>query len=150
MQADTLEPEPQPERVRRGPDRRRRATARFSRFTLWGGRRRNPRREYEREGSFVDQYSLRLWALILWIGLMNVADSFFTIVHLQRGGVELNPLAGALLELGRTGFVLSKALLIAVPLVVLCVHKNFALARIGLWTAAATYTLLLLYHLSLF
>ncbi len=138
------------QRVRRGPDRRERPTSRLSRFSLWGGRRGHVRRDYEREGSFVDRYSLRAWALVLWIGLMNSADSFFTIVHLQRGGIELNPVAAALLELGRGGFVLAKALLIAVPLIVLCVHKNFALARIGLWTAAGTYSALLVYHLSLF
>ena len=33
---------------------------------------------------------------------------------------------------------------------VLVLHKNFALARIGLWLAAGGYTLLNLYHLTLF
>ena len=35
-------------------------------------------------------------------------------------------------------------------LVVLCLHKNFWLSRIGLWGAAGVYTLLVAYHLSLF
>ena len=58
------------------------------------------------EGSFVDLYSPGMLLAILWIALMNSADSFFTIVHLQSGGQEVNPIAGALLGTGRAEFVL--------------------------------------------
>ena len=134
----------------RGADRRKSPTPRFSRYVLKGGRRRTVRRKSEREGSFVDGYGTRLLLIVLWIALMNVADSFFTLVHLQSGGSEANPIAQALLLTGRTPFVLLKSGLIALALVVLCIHKNFHLARIGLWVAAVAYTLLFLYHLSLF
>jgi hypothetical protein len=133
----------------RGPDRRKRPTPRFSRFTLWGGRRKKARRAGEVEGSFVDQYSLRLVLLLGWIAVMNSADSFFTLVHIQNGGVELNPVAGSMLSLGRIGFVVTKGVLITIPLIVLCQHKNFSIARAGLWVAGGAYTLLLAYHLSL-
>jgi hypothetical protein len=131
-------------------DRRRRPTPRFSRYSLFGGRRRRIRRTQEVEGSFLDAYGTRLLAILLWIALMNVADSFFTLVHLQSGGRELNPIADALLHTGLTGFVVWKCLLISSALVVLCVHKNFFLARIGLWAAAVCYTTLVGYHISLF
>lgn len=143
-------PEGAPEGVRRGPDRRESPTPRLSRYSFFGGRRKTPRRDEEREGSFVDVYSLRLWALVLWVALMNVGDSYFTLVHLQAGGVELNPVAAALLGTGRFGFVFVKSFLIGLALCVLCIHKNFYLARIGIWVAAGSYTLLFLYHLSLF
>lgn len=132
----------------RGPDRRNRPTPRLSRFTFVGGRRRDNRRGGN-ENTFVDQYSFRLWGLLAWIALMNVADSFFTLIHLQSGGIEMNPFAAMLLETGRTGFVASKSFLITAPLLVLCLHKNFPLARLGLWAAAGTYTVLLGYHVSL-
>ncbi len=135
---------------RRGPDRRRQPTPRVSRYSLWGGRRRGMRRNEEREGTFVDVYGTRLFGLVAWIALMNVGDSFFTLVHLQAGGVELNPVADLLLTTGRWSFVLTKSILIGLALVVLAVHKNFHLARIGLWTAAGTYTVLVAYHLLLF
>lgn len=134
----------------RGPDRRRNPTQRFSRFAVRGGRRRSVRRSEEREGSFVDLYGARLWAVVLWVTLMNLGDTFFTLVHLQSGGIELNPVAKALLGTGREGFVFTKALLIGLALCVLAVHKNFFLARVGLWISAGTYTLLVIYHLSLF
>jgi hypothetical protein len=58
--------------------------------------------------------------------------------------------ARALLQTGRWNFVFTKSILIGLALVVLAVHKNFHLARIGLWTAAGTYTGLVAYHLLLF
>lgn len=136
--------------VRRGPDRRSAPTPRFSRHTFLGGRRRGVRRGSESEGTYVDLYSLRLVLMVGWVAFMNMGDSYFTIVHLQSGGIELNPVAGYLLTTGRVGFVLAKGVMISVALLVLLLHKNFWLARIGLWVATGSYTLLNVYHLSLF
>lgn len=134
---------------RRAPviERRKRPTPRFSRYSLWGGRRRKLRRTGEGDGTFVDQYSNRVWGLVAWVALMNSADSFFTLLHLQDGGIEVNPFAAWMLTAGRTGFVVIKSVLITVPLIVLCLHKNFPLARVGLMIAAGTYTLLCAYHI---
>jgi len=98
----------------------------------------------------VDVHESWLLAALLWVALMNVGDSFFTLVHLQNGGTEVNPVAALLLNTGRTGFVVLKSTVIAISLCVLCIHKNFYLARVGLWTAALAYTLLCVYHLLLF
>jgi hypothetical protein len=154
----TLAPRPDadPERnaataegIRRGPDRRAEPTPRFSRYSLLGGQRRKIRRASEREGSFVDLYDPPLLALILWVAGLNALDSFYTLHHLQAGGIELNPVAAWMLERGRLGFVLWKSALIALALVVLCIHKNFTLARAGLALSATIYTLLVGYHLFL-
>lgn len=135
---------------RAGADRRLQPTPRLSRRSFLGGRRRRARRQGEGENAFVDLYSVRLLLILLWIALMNVADSFFTLVHLQHGGTEVNPVAGMMLQTGLTSFVVLKSGLIGLALLVLCVHKNFHLARLGLWIAAIAYTLLFAYHLSLF
>ena len=134
----------------RGPDRRVRPTPRLSRYSLFGGRRAAVRRPGDIEGSFVDRYGRGIVLAVVWVALMNIGDSFFTLVHLQAGGIELNPVAQLLLETGRWNFVFAKSLLIGLALSVLVLHKNFFLARIGLWTAAGTYTLLVGYHLLLF
>ena len=138
------------DQVSRHGDRRKRPTPRFSWYSLTRGRRRDVRRAEEREGAFVDRYGLPLLLAVSWIALMNVADSFFTLVHLQAGGIEVNPVAQGLLATGRTSFVLWKSTLISLALIVLCMHKNFALARLGLWLAAGAYTVLVAYHLTLF
>lgn len=152
MQSIAPHPDPSaPEEVpRRGPDRRTQPTPRLSRYALLGGRRGSVRRADEREGSFVDRYGFGVVLAIGWTALMNAGDSVFTLVHLQSGGIELNPVADSLLQTGRLGFVAFKALLMTAALLVLAVHKNFSLARVGLWIAAGSYTLLNLYHLSLF
>lgn len=134
----------------RGLDRRGEPTPRFSLYALVGGRRSEIRRKEELEGTFVDRYPWGVVCLIAWTALMNAGDSIFTLTHLQSGGIELNPVAEALLRTGRLGFVLSKAFLITLALLVLVLHKNFILARWGLIVAAGTYTLLNLYHLTLF
>ncbi len=131
-------------------DRRAEPTPRLSVYSLSGGRRRGAQRAGEREGSFVDTYSAWIFLWILWVAAMNVGDSFFTIVHLQAGGVEVNPVAAAMLKTGRFGFVFLKAAVISGALLVLTVHKNFSLARIGLWVSTIAYTALVIYHLTLF
>lgn len=136
--------------IRRGPDRRRKPTPRLSRWSLWGGRRRAARRSEEAAGSFVDLYEPRLLLLVLWTALLNLFDTFFTIVHLQGGGVEFNPVAEQMLLTGRTSFVVTKGLVIGLALLVLTIHKNYPVARLGLKVAAAAYTALVLYHLALF
>jgi len=135
---------------RRSPDRRVRPTPRFSRYSLLGGRRKGAQREQEQEGLYVDLYSQWVLFWVLWVALMNIGDSFFTLVHLQAGGVEVNPVAAAMLRTGRFGFVFIKAVLIGCALLVLTLHKNFQLARVGLWVSTAAYTALVIYHLSLF
>lgn len=134
----------------RGPDRRSRPTPRFSRFSFFGGRRQRARRDGEGVDSYVDIYPTGLLVLLAWIAVMNLLDSFFTLVHLQAGGIELNPFAAMLLGTGRVGFVLWKSALIGGAILVLCLHKNFLLARLGLLLAAASYTALVVYHLTLF
>ena len=134
----------------RGPDRRSRRTPRFSRYTFFGGRRKRARRDGEGVDSYVDLYPTWLLLLLGWTAVMNLLDSFFTLVHLQAGGIELNPFAAMLLGTGRVGFVLWKAVLIGGAILVLCLHKNFMLARLGLLLAAASYTVLVVYHLTLF
>lgn len=131
----------------RGLDRRSKPTGRISRYSFFGGRRKSIRREEERVGAFVDLYDVRALWILLWVAAMNAADSFFTIYHLQVGGIELNPVAAAMLDTGRIGFVLVKGVLISLALLVLCIHQNFFLARIGLGVAVCVYTALVGYHI---
>lgn len=98
----------------------------------------------------MDLHEPRLLALVMWIALLNLFDTFFTIVHLQRGGVEFNPVAEQMLLSGRASFVVTKGVVIGLALLVLTVHKNYLVARAGLWLAALAYTLLMGWHLALF
>ncbi|MBL8899140.1 MAG: hypothetical protein JNM84_15990 [Planctomycetes bacterium] len=135
---------------RDGPDRRKRPTPMFSRYTFIGGRRKEARREGEREGAFVDVYGPGILLLVLFVVGLNIFDSFFTLVYLQRGGLEANPIVQVLLDQGMGTFVLVKNLVIGFALCMLCVCKNFSYARLGLQIAIWVYSLLAVYHIFLY
>jgi hypothetical protein len=51
-----------------------------------------------------------------------------------------------LLDIGPWAFIAQKCLVVGLWLVILVVHKNFRLARIGLYSALVVYGLLLIVH----
>ncbi|RMH05394.1 MAG: hypothetical protein D6702_00430 [Planctomycetota bacterium] len=135
---------------RRGPDRRRRPTPILSRYSFYGGRRRGGRRAGETADTFVDLYSFRVWLALSLFLLLNLLDSHFTLIYLQRGGEEGNPVAIALLASGIGTFILVKAVGIGLAAALFCLLKNFKNGRRGVFLALALYQALLLYHLSLY
>lgn len=135
---------------RLGEDRRRRPTPMISRYTFFGGRRRAARREGEREGTFVDVYGPGILGIVLLVVSLNIFDSFFTLVYLQRGGLEANPIVQLLLDQGMATFVLVKNLVIGFALCMLCLCKNFSYARLGLQISIWVYSLLAVYHIFLY
>jgi hypothetical protein len=108
-------------------------------------RRRAGRRAADQVG-YVDRYTRQDLALLLTIFLLNVADAFLTLLWLGRGGREANPVMDFLLDIGPWAFIAQKCLVVGLWLVILVVHKNFRLARIGLYSALVVYGLLLIVH----
>ena len=113
-------------------------------------RRIEARRESEGDRLYVDRYRASDAALLLGIFVINIADAFFTLHWIARGGVEGNPLMEWLLGHGQTAFVVFKCLAVGAWLLILTVHKNFQLARWGLWALMTFYTFLLFYHIFLY
>jgi Domain of unknown function (DUF5658) len=126
-------------------DRRQRPTPPFSRYSLFGGRRASSSAD-----TFTDLYSPAVLAVLLGICALNLLDAFFTLVYLQRGGSEANPIADAMLRKSPTFFVFWKTFVLGNALAILCLHKNFRRARAGIVVGAGIYVLLILYHLFLF
>lgn len=96
--------------------------------------------------SYVDRYSRRDVALILTIFIMNVGDAFFTMLWLDRGGQEANPVMDFFLDIGPGAFLIQKCIVVGIWLVALLVHKNFRFARIGLYISFVAYAILMLIH----
>ena len=67
------------------PDRRSRPTPRLSRYSLFGGRRSDPQRAEEREGSFVDVYSgsVLFWVTV-WAPLLLLVPCLRTYRYARR------------------------------------------------------------------
>lgn len=130
---------------RRSWNRRHRST-RFWDSLLGRWQRRDGRRTKDRQNLYVDVYRRSDVLLLAGIFLLNIFDAFFTLRWLEMGGQEGNPLMAKLLEEGDLVFLIQKCFVVGVWLVILIVHKNFRVARIGLWSLLVIYGLLLLYH----
>ncbi|MBX3463116.1 MAG: hypothetical protein KF830_08090 [Planctomycetes bacterium] len=137
---------------RRQGDRRCRPTPIWSRYALFGGRRRAVRRTGEREGAFVDVHGPGLLLLVTAIVALNVLDAWFTLLFLSHGGRELNPVVQMVLDLDSHPwpFVGFKTIGIGLACAFLVLTENFRPARLGLWFVFGGYTLLLAWHLYLF
>ncbi len=134
--------------VPRGPDRRRRPTSPW-RNPFGPKRRKAARRKDETENTFVDRFNAKDVALLVFILTLNLLDALFTLLWIQRGGGEANPFMAYMLELGDEFFLAQKCFVVGVWLVLLTIHKNFKLARVGLYALAAVYTALLIGHITL-
>jgi hypothetical protein len=89
---------------RTGKDRRRKPTPALSRYTLLGRRRRIRRKSDQERGGYIDHYSGGLFIALILIASLNILDSFFTILVLNDGGWELNPIVRSVIESCGNGF----------------------------------------------
>ncbi|MDG2049065.1 MAG: DUF5658 family protein [Myxococcota bacterium] len=133
---------------RQGVDRRQEPTSPWAPFLGHRNRKRG-RRAGENANTYVDRFTSVDIALVVSVLLLNILDALFTMLWIQRGGSEGNPAMAWVLEFGNSAFLVQKCLIVGIWLILLLVHKNFLIARIGLWVLASVYFLLLLYHIAL-
>lgn len=106
-------------------DPRSQPTPLFSRYTFWGRREVLRRKDDQERGGYVDRYRPGLlFFLILIVGL-NVLDSLFTLIILECGGWEVNPIARSAIEVYGEKFWVWKFLLVSVNVILLCLHSRF-------------------------
>jgi hypothetical protein len=130
-------------------DRRRHPTHGLSRFILRGQRRSFRRKEDQGAGGYVDRYGPGLLFLLVLILGLNVLDAFLTMVILEGGGVEMNPVVRSVIQLCGDRFWVWKFLTVSIPLVLLCLHSKFRLVIPVLLGISATYMTVILYQILL-
>jgi hypothetical protein len=134
---------------RRDTDRRSRPTPIFSRYWFWG-RRRGGRRDDENENIYVDRYTPGELALVAGVLVLSVLDMVFTLVHLNAGGTEANPVMAWVLEWGgHAGFRAVKLLATFLGLGVLLVHVRFRRVKRLLAFAFLLYLAIFAFHIYL-
>jgi hypothetical protein len=131
------------------PDRREHPTELRSVWRL-GGRRAGFRRVTEGQDQYVDRPSLRVLCLTLLIVLFSSLDAYFTLLHIEGGGHELNPLMHLALLTGVPAFTIIKICVSSAAAMFLATHGNFRLGSHALGFCAMAYTALLGYHGVLF
>ncbi len=105
-------------------DRRISPTKPFSKYTLWG-RRKKARRQHEDHNYYVDRYELPYLFIIAAILLLCILDAYLTLTFMRYGGKELNPFMLALMDRNIGLAMVIKYLITVGCLVFFLLHKNF-------------------------
>ena len=87
--------------------------------------------------------------LAVLIDVGSVLDAVLTLLHLDNGGIEANPLMHLALAHGPTVFVAVKLSLTGVAVWVLAAHQQWPLAQYALHGLTLGYGGVLVYHLIL-
>jgi len=110
-------------------DRRRKPTPRWSWYTFFGRRATFRRKSDQEKGGYVDRYShIMFFILVLILGL-NILDSLFTMMIIDLGGQELNPLVGSFIELHGDMFWIWRFVIASIALIFLYLHRGFLFVR---------------------
>jgi hypothetical protein len=114
---------------------RRQASRADLRYYLVNGRRESARREEDQTRIFFfDRYNQRIFAAITAILLLSIFDALLTLILIEQGSSELNPVMAYFLEYGPLSFIISKYLLTSFGVVVLLIFKNVFINKINLYT----------------
>lgn len=99
------------------------------------GRRQQVRRRADRERVlYLDRYSKTIFKLIVLILVFSVLDAFLTLLLVDHGAVELNPLMAFYLDIGPVPFVAVKYGLTSLSVFVLLVYSNNSVKRLNMVT----------------
>jgi hypothetical protein len=113
---------------RSGTDRRR-LSLRSLVYGAWRGRRVAERRTGTPAG-YVDRYPSSVVLAAVALFTLAMADAYGTLVLLEAGAQEVNPVMEALLQAEPAWFVPLKLAITAVGVLLLVLHKNFSLGQI--------------------
>jgi hypothetical protein len=119
---------------RRRIDRRTNNKARLK-YLLFNGRRERSRRDEDRGKAFIfDRYNQKLFLAITAILILSILDAVLTLVVIQRGARELNPVMAYFLEHGTLTFIVAKYVLTSIGVLILLIFKNVFLTKIKIYT----------------
>ena len=96
---------------------------------------------------YVDRYEATLVGSLVAIAALCALDAIFTLLYIQKGGSEANPIMAMVIEWGPRPFLILKCAVTNVGLAVLLLHKNFRYVKAVIHSLLAIYSLLLVYHL---
>ncbi len=132
-------------------DRRKISTEFLSRQSIYSGRRETIRREVDKKKHIlVDNYSPRLFIILLLLLLLSITDAYLTLSLVKASNaMELNPIMALYLEHGTFTFFLEKFLFTSVAVFIFCVLNNFAVVRVSLALAIIFYFGLVFYELNI-
>ena len=130
-------------------DRRKKPTPALSRYILWGRRRTFRRKEEKERGGYVDYYEWGLLLPLVLISGLNILDSLFTMIILEDGGWEINPVVRSVIQLYGDRFWIWKFAIVSLPLILLCLHSKFRLVITIIFGISVIKIAIVLYQISI-
>jgi hypothetical protein len=125
-------------------EKRLQPTPMFSRYTIWGRRKGLMGLPNER---YVDRYNpALLFFLLLMVGL-NYLDSCFTLMILENGGQELNPIVEGTIYILGEEFWIWKFIIVSFSSIILCLHSQNFKVKIAIVSLCFLYVGLVSYQL---
>jgi hypothetical protein len=119
---------------RSGKERRTDNKARLK-YLFFNGRRERFRREEDREKIFFfDRYTPKLFAAIIAILMLSIFDALLTLILIDSGSSELNPVMAYFLGHGLLPFFVAKYFLTSMGVFILLIFKNIFLTRVKMHT----------------
>ena len=102
---------------------------------LMFGKRQQVRRRIDQDRVlYLDRYSKTVFRLIILILVFSMLDAFLTLLLIDHGAVELNPLMAFYLNIGPTPFVAVKYGLTSLSVFVLLVCSNNTIRSLRIHT----------------
>lgn len=93
-------------------------------YSIYKARRQTVRRKSLNESYHTDFYKRWVGMIVISITCLSAADAFFTLKILDKGGVEVNPVMAALLDVNDSVFVIGKLFITVACLLITLVHIN--------------------------
>lgn len=138
------------EKNRRAPvDRRKKPTPRWSWFTFFGQRRIFRRKLDQERGGYLDRFSPVLFFILVLILGLNVFDSLFTMMMIDLGDQESNPLVRSFVELHGDMFWIWRFVIVSIALILLYLHHGFIRVRRVIIAIGLIYIVIVVYQLYL-
>lgn len=142
------------EERRSNPDRRRNHVKAFATQFVRPRRGTESRRESDTDEFYVDFHEPRLLVVVLITLVLCIVDVYATLILLQNGGSELNPIMRELIEIDVWLFFVFKYVITAAGLLILLSYKNFRVYKSfsglhTLYIVLAVYILLVIYEIRL-
>ena len=114
-------------------DRRKKATPLMSRYSFFGGRRKQARRAEDRgDGYYVDRYGAVAFVLFIVVVALNAVDALLAFIMLHVLGDVENLVIRAIRDMGGGTFIVAVFLIGSLCALLLFLHKNFWVARVAI------------------
>jgi len=120
------------------------------RFSTFLGQLQRLRSKSDRWKSiYLVRYSPTLFFILVLILILNILDSLFTMILIDLGGQEFNPILHSIIALQGDRFWIWKFFLVSVSLVLLSLYRGFNLIRKIVIVISLIYLIVVLYQIFL-